>query len=272
MGTNTDGVLSQAIANMQASEKVIAQFSGLPSNAVTIQQSMETTVNHLVPQIQSMQADALSFADSIDDEINNQLAILDTETDVELQSFVDHVQQEAKSTQVAVDDCLEQVRQANKTIAENSQALQTITVDLKATIAGLQSNLDAEQRELDALNKQKYYLIGLGIFGIPGLIALAVLISNAQDKVHHLESQVRATQNQINQQESFLLQTQYFTQDLSDVMDKVGKVANSISFIVGDIDNIASDIQHGDITNRDQIRLYFMAANQELKTLIHDVS
>ena len=106
MGTDTDGVLSQAIANMQASEKVIAQFSGLPSNAVTIQQSMETTVNHLVPQIQSMQADALSFADSIDDEINNQLAILDTETDVELQSFVDHVQQEAKSTQVAVDDCL----------------------------------------------------------------------------------------------------------------------------------------------------------------------
>ena len=65
MGTKTDGILSQAIANMQASEKVIAQFSGLPRNAVTIQQSMETTVNHLVPQIQSMQADALSFVLSL---------------------------------------------------------------------------------------------------------------------------------------------------------------------------------------------------------------
>ncbi|OOE76073.1 hypothetical protein [Salinivibrio sp. ML290] len=272
MTTSTNGILSQAIANMQASEKIIRQFSGLPSNAIAIQQSVENTVTDILPQIQQMQTQVLSFAESLSDELKKQIELVDTESAAALQAFVNDIQQQAKPTQQLVQESLQQTRNANASITQNIQALEKISVQLKANIAGLQSNLQGEQQELDALNKKKYYLLGLGVFGAPGLIALGVLISKAQDKVHGLESQIKNCQTQINQQQSFLMQTQHFNQDFSDLTDKVSKVGNALSFVIGDVNNIAGDIEHDGITDRSQIKLYFTAASQELKSLVNDAS
>lgn len=51
----SNGILSQSIANMQQAEATIQSFTGLPQNAVNIQQNVGEVVAALLPQVQTMQ-------------------------------------------------------------------------------------------------------------------------------------------------------------------------------------------------------------------------
>ena len=70
----SNGILSQSIANMQQAEATIQSFSGLPQNAVNIQQNVGEVVAALLPQVQTMQQQVLAFAARLELQLTQQLA------------------------------------------------------------------------------------------------------------------------------------------------------------------------------------------------------
>ncbi|BDC82035.1 polyhydroxyalkanoate synthesis regulator phasin [Aeromonas hydrophila] len=265
----SNGILSQSIANMQQAEATIQSFSGLPQNAVNIQQNVGEVVAALLPQVQTMQQQVLAFAARLELQLTQQLANTGPFNPEALKAFVDLVQQEIAPIQTLTAQTLTASQTANDRITQDNIALQRIGVELQATIAGLQSNLDGARQELDSLNKKKLYLLGLGLLGLPGLIALAVTLTQTQNKVSSLEGQVNQIEGQIQRQQGFLGQTTAFSQQFGSLIDRVSKVGNTITLLGGDIANVARDAGQGD---PELARLFFTAALTEVRTLQVDAS
>ena len=83
------------------------------------------------------------------------------------------------------------------------------------------------------------------MLGLPGLIALAVTLTQTQNKVSSLEGQVNQIEGQIQRQQGFLGQTTAFSQQFGSLIDRVSKVGNTITLLGGDIANVARDAGQG---------------------------
>lgn len=265
----SNGILSQALANLLQTEATIRSYQGLPDSAVRIQQNAAQVVDQLVPTIRTLQGNTLSTGQQLQNQIGTLLAGFDQATPQQIKQDIKRMQALAAPLATELQHAQQDCYAANTQLANDSQQLQTITAQLQANIAGLQSNLSGAQQELDALNKKKLYLISLGILGLPGLIAMAVLISQAQSKVNDLEGQTKSLRNQINQQQSFRDQTSHFTGDMSDLIDKVGKMGNSLQFLSGDLSNVINDL---DQSNKAAAKVFLTAASMEINTLLNDAS
>ncbi len=141
---------------------------------------------------------------------------------------------------------------------------------MQATISGLQSNLQGSQQQLDELNKKKLYFIALGILGIPGLIAMAVLLSQAQDKVRSIERQISEQKSSIRQQQSFATQTAAFSQDLLELSNQMLKIGNAIEFVSNDINNAEKNLSGAEA--QQLAKLFLTAAKMSVGTLLTDIS
>jgi hypothetical protein len=272
MPTKQPGVLSLSIQNIKDMETQIQSVQGLPANAVTIQQNVTKVVDGIIPELTSMQSQVQAVASILEDQINTELSQLQDINGGVLLKFLDKIKTEIDPINTLIANTLADCRKANDTIAKNDQALQQVGVDLSGKIAGLNSQLQGEKQKLDSLNKKKLYLLGLGIFGLPGLITLGVLLSEAQDQVNSTEKQMQGIHSQIVKQTGFLNKVGAFTQDFDQLIGKVSGVSNSLGFLSGDLDNILNDIDHGKITDRAQVQLYFTVALQEVHTLQIDVA
>jgi hypothetical protein len=272
MTTNTNGVLSQAIANMKNAGSNIANTTGLPQEAISIQKNVGSIISNLVPKLENMQSTTLNLAIKFEDQINTEISqLLDINGGL-LKRFLTQINAEVQPVDTLIKSTFADAISANDQISKDEQQLQQIGVDLKGNIAGLNSQLSGEKQKLDALNKNKLYLLGLGFLGLPGLIALAVLLSQAQDDVSNTENKINNINNQINTQAAFLNHVTTFAQSFSTLISKISGISNSLNFLTGDLGNIAKDIDHGEITSKAEVHLYLNVALQEVKTLQKDVS
>lgn len=265
----SNGILSQALINLRQAEATIQSFQGLPDSAVRIQKNASAIVNGLLPEIARLQTDTLLTGRQIKQQLDELLTHYDQTSPPQIKQTIQHLQAEAAPLAAQIQRVQQNCQTANNQLMQDSQQLQAITIQLQASIAGLQSNLSGAQQELDALNEKKLYLISLGILGLPGLIAMAVLLSQAQDKVNSLESQIKSLQSQIDQQQSFRDQTRRFAGDMSDLIDKVGKMGNTLQFLSADLGNAISDLDHH---NTAAAKVFLTAASMELNTLLNDAS
>ena len=112
----SNGILSQSIANMQQAEATIQSFSGLPQNAVNIQQNVGEVVAALLPQVQTMQQQVLAFAARLELQLTQQLANTGPFNPEALKAFVDLVQQEIAPIQTLTAQTLTASQSANDRI------------------------------------------------------------------------------------------------------------------------------------------------------------
>ena len=265
----SNGVLSQAISNIQQTQATLQAFTGLPQNAVSIQHDMAEAITGLLPDIIQMQQRVLAFGQRLEAQLQQLLANLGGTSAQSLQAFIRQVQDEMTSTHALIRQSLTASRDANNRVVQDNIALQRIGVQLQATIAGLQSNLEGARQQLDELNKKKRYLLSLRLLGLPGLIAMAVLLSQAQGKVNSLESEVSKLEAQIRRQQGFFSQTTAFSHDFGTLIDRITKVGNAISFLSSGIDNVSHDVGKGE---PQQAQLFFTATLMEVKSLLTDAS
>ena len=272
MTTPLKGILSQAIQNIRNSEAVIKAFKGLPKNATNIQKHVDQVTTNLLPSISDMQKKVLSFSNNLESQVKNKLAQLKKGKTDSLPQFAKQVTTKITPINSLIEATLKKCNKASDAINQDSIALQKISISLNVQIAGLRSSLKGEQQKLDALNKKKLYLLGLGILGVPGLIALAILLKKANDKVESLKKKKSRLKSQIRTQSNFLAQTKDFLKNFSELINKTSGVLNSLSTLLGDIDNISADIKNGKVLNLDQVQLYLAAALIEVNTLRTDAS
>jgi len=272
MASNSKGILTQAIENIKSAEAVIKAFKGLPKNAVSIQKNVGQVTDKLLPNITGMQTKVIAFSNSLQTLINKQIDQLDKGNTTTLPQFVKDVKAKIAPINNLIGQNLTKSHKASDAINQDSIALQKVSINLSAQIAGLASKLAGEKKEVDALNKKKLYLIGLGFLGAPGLIALAILLKKANDKVDSLKSQENSIKSQIRTQKSFLSQTKSFLKDFSQLINKLSGVLNSMDILLGDINNISTDIKQGKVSNPDQARLYLATSLIAVNTLSTDAS
>ncbi|WP_199737297.1 hypothetical protein [Erwinia psidii] len=264
-----NGMLSQAIINIEQLKNTLNGFSGLPAQAVEIQQNTSAMLNDLLPTLQGMQKQVLTTGQTLQTQLNQQLATLNTETPEQLRAAISQLQEEVSQAAQPASQALTAANAANNKVTQNNLALQQIDVSLQNDIAGLQSNLSGATQELDALNKQKYYWLALGILGVPGLIAMAVELNQAQNKVNDLQGQVNQIQQQIQSQQGFSTQIKSLSANFSTAVDKLSGLDNTINFLKGDMGNISQDIG---TASQQQLQLFFTAALMEVNTLVNDAS
>lgn len=271
---NTDRFLSQDIADIQASKQTLAEYpySFLDMNFAVLAWMTANEIAVLIPYLQSMQTDVLSFTDLAFDKLNNQLAILNKETDVELNNFVGFMESHVKPIQATVRNVFTLSTEERVKLLETCKSLQEMQEQHRKTIAGLQSNLDAEYKKLDSLNNKKWYLRLLDFWFDPIVEELIEEITISQTQIKNLESQIRSTQSQINNQEALISQIENTIQSCVDTINKVSCLGNSIDTLLADLDSIAEDIKKADSSKLVEVKLFIHAADVQVKSLRQEAS
>ncbi|EMD1305247.1 hypothetical protein [Serratia ureilytica] len=263
-------MLTQVIDNLSRTGDAIQTFPGLPANAVLLQRNIQTAVNMLLPDLKQMQRDVTAWGVKLEAQLDDKLAALETLPVTELSRFIRQSKEDIAGVMAQVSRVQSRTRSTDVAVTENNLALQRIIIDLQATISGLQSNLQGSQQQLDELNKKKLYFIALGILGIPGLIAMAVLLSQAQDKVRSIERQISEQKSSIRQQQSFATQTAAFSQDLLELSNQMLKIGNAIEFVSNDINNAEKNLSGAEA--QQLAKLFLTAAKMSVGTLLTDIS
>ncbi|BEM79456.1 hypothetical protein SME38J_35590 [Serratia marcescens] len=264
------GMLTQVINNLSRTGGAIQKFPGLPANAVLLQRNIQTAINALLPDLKQMQRDVAAWGVKLEAQLDEKLAALEALPVAELSQFIRQSKEEIAGVIAQVAKVQSRTQSTDAAVTENNLALQRIIIDLQAMISGLQSNLQGSQQQLDELNKKKLYFIALGIFGIPGLIAMAVLLSQAQDKVRGIERQISEQKSSIRQQQSFATQTAAFSQDLLELSNQILKIGNAIEFVNNDINNAEKNLSGAEA--QQLAKLFLTAAKMSVGTLLKDVS
>ncbi|WP_420067207.1 hypothetical protein [Serratia ureilytica] len=263
-------MLTQVIDNLSRTGDAIQTFPGLPANAVLLQRNIQTAVNMLLPDLKQMQRDVTAWGVKLEAQLDDKLAALETLPVTELSRFIRQSKEDIAGVMAQVSRVQSRTQSTDVVVTENNLALQRIIIDLQATISGLQSNLQGSQQQLDELNKKKLYFIALGILGIPGLIAMAVLLSQAQDKVRSIERQISEQKSSIRQQQSFATQTAAFSQDLLELSNQMLKIGNAIEFVSNDINNAEKNLSGAEA--QQLAKLFLTAAKMSVGTLLTDIS
>lgn len=266
----SSGMLTQVIDNLSRTGDAIQKFPGLPANAVSLQRNIQTAIDTLLPDLKQMQRDVAAWGVKLEAQLNEKLAALETLPMTELSRFIRQSKEEIAGVMGLVAKVKNRTQSTDAAVTENNLALQRIIIDLQAAIAGLQSNLQGSQQQLDELNEKKLYFIALGIFGIPGLIAMAVLLSQAQDKVRSIERQISEQKSTIRQQQNFATQTSAFSQDLLELSNQILKIGNAIEFVSNDINNAEKNLSGAEA--QQLAKLFLTAAKMSIGTLLTDVS
>lgn len=266
----SSGMLTQVIDNLSRTGDAIQTFPGLPANAVLLQRNIQTAVNMLLPDLKQMQRDVTAWGVKLEAQLDDKLAALETLPVTELSRFIRQSKEDIAGVMAQVSRVQSRTQSTDVVVTENNLALQRIIIDLQATISGLQSNLQGSQQQLDELNKKKLYFIALGILGIPGLIAMAVLLSQAQDKVRSIERQISEQKSSIRQQQSFATQTAAFSQDLLELSNQMLKIGNAIEFVSNDINNAEKNLSGAEA--QQLAKLFLTAAKMSVGTLLTDIS
>jgi len=266
----SDGMFTQVINNLSRAGEAIQKFSDLPANAAPIQHNIQNAIGTLLPDIKQMQHEVTSWGQKLETQLDEKLVALERFSPAELSQFIHQSVGEIAQVSSLVVKVKDSTKNTDKAVTDNNMTLQRIIIDLQATIAGLQSNLQGSQQKLDELNKKKRYFIALGILGVPGLIAMAALLSDAQSKVNSIERKIASQQSDIRQQQSFATQSTAFSQDLLDLSNHILKIGNAIEIVINDIKNAEKNVTDGD--EQQLTKLFFTAAKMSVKTLLVDIS
>lgn len=265
------GVLSQAVANLQAAEQQIQSLTGLPASAAQIQASSAPVIASTVSQVQAMQAAVNEFVNQAIPQLNAIKEMAEKSQPVDqIKPAMDVVQQESNNLKTLVDNASAQIKQASNEVMGYFNQLAQVNSDLTGQITSLQGQLGDAQSEEAAAQKKYYYLLALGPFGLIGLSVALGLYLKWKSDVNDLQSQISALNSQIAVLNSMKLASQQLGTDFQGIVDKISGVQNTVEFVASDLLEIDSDLETG--TSLPVITLKVTAAITEVTTLGIDAS
>ncbi|WP_156462787.1 hypothetical protein [Rhizobium sp. Leaf262] len=272
----SNGPLTQTIAAATVAADHILSLSNLPPEADTLKNTATEFNTSLRPQLLEMQSRVLATAGSattaltgVQTDIIDNKGVPDPTVRTEIVRTLTSVQAElvslvsmTKAADLATDEYYEKV-------TAGSRILSALSGGLDAQRNGMQMQLQSAQAEVASIkDKMKYYGI-LGLAGLPGLIAMGVLLSKANDNVNEASGRVRTLDNQILQIDQTLLAVRAMQADFQNLSTSTLSVKNATEFVFADVDHALSDVEHS--TGPIAI-LYITTALNELQTLANDAS
>lgn len=265
------GLLSQALANVEATEKTITSLSGLPAAAEPIVQQSSQLIQSMAKSIRDLQAATAAAIPKIETNLNDADAALKAGKPLpEVKQIIDAANAEAQSLQTQADAVSTEIGDDRNTIDGYANQLAGIENDIGNEIAKLNGQLGDLKSKRDAAKKKYYWLLALGPFGLAGLAAALALYLKFKHDVDDLESEISAKQKQIDQQKALVTATKTLNGDFNTLVTKVSGVKNAVGFLASDIGEVVTDLEHDG--SRAVIELYIQAALSEAKEVAADAA
>ncbi|MEM7303606.1 MAG: hypothetical protein AAF468_21205 [Pseudomonadota bacterium] len=268
------GLLSQAVANLQAAERTVTGIQGLPQGAIPVRDASVRLVSRVAkaaPKLQQKVA-AYQSATSADLEKGRSLAAyVNTGSNTKnLVALLKKIQKQTVSLRQPVKACRDVADTADKELIGYTKKLSTVQQGLQAKNSDLRSKQAAAQAKADAwlaqaiavAAQQRAVGIMAGYAG-PNLGMLQI--------VNKYRDQASAVQSQISHNNMMITATQQMNTDFVDVKSKLSGVENTITMVDGHIDSIIHDLKAGELQPMEAV-YYTEAIKHQISSMVNEAS
>ncbi|MBB5019301.1 chromosome segregation ATPase [Chitinivorax tropicus] len=271
-----NGPMSQSLNATTIAAQAILTYQNLPPEVASVQTAAKQFLDQTRPQIIRMQQDVLGTIEVATPTLNKARQILSSAQGNPTPEQIQQVSQLISSVQTNFQQLLptvEATTQANTAfynqMLEADRQLAVQSANLNAQKVQVQSQLDSYQSELQSIQSKMKYFGLLGLAGIPGLIAMGVLLGKAQSNVNDYSGKVNDLNQQLNQLNNSINQVSQLTQNTQVLVNATLPVRNAVNIVSSDITEILNDLQHA---NTAATMLFLNTALTELQVLANDAS
>lgn len=266
-----NGLLSQAIANLNTAAQQVSTLSGLPPEAQALQSKIAAAVAPLVTQIQGMQKTGARFVTNALAQLNELLGLIASGQPMsDLKPKLALVLGEVGAMETTVDKVSAQIAVFSTMVFGDFNQLATIQANLGNQMSALNGQLTNAQGEEDAARKRYYYLLALGPFGLIGLAVALGLYFKWRSDVNGYESQISALNAQIGTFMAMQNACKLLDSDFRSVISKTSGVKNTTDFVNASLQEINKDLGAG--VDRTTLDIVVRASITEVTTLSVDIS
>jgi hypothetical protein len=279
MATNTTGLLSQAVHNLQVLiPNLTALRSMLPAEAQVKEGAAVGLLQAEIGKITATQAEVRQFVTDALPPLQQAKINLDAGTNVnQIVSAITQTTASAATLKQRVEALNADINATKGQIIDLSTSLAPIESQLNAESVRLNAEVQSAQQEVDSTRGQYKYFVGLGFLGLVPLIAVSIALLVQESKVNGLLGRASSMRSQITNLTIFKLSIDSLITDFSDVITKLSGLSNAVYFVAGDNSGVISslnDTQDDDDTQDDQllVKIYVTTAISQLQLLEADAS
>lgn len=267
----TGGLLSQVIANVRLAHEHVTSITGLPPAAAPAQARIGTALATMVPAVELAASTVLRFTGVTTPLMDAATAAIAAGDGSAMKKALDAIQASMRSAAQAVDAAVSGVKTGLADVTAASQSLAAVGSDLGTQITHAVAEATAADEAAESLERNKYWWILAGPFGVIGLsvcIGMIVTQTNEVNRIRRHINDLRAQSAQWTKMQADLGLLQHAIPNLSSTMLTL---RNALGFIGGDITNVVTDVE--DVTTRSTVaRAYLLVVQQQLDTLRADAS
>jgi hypothetical protein len=264
-GSAPTNIVTQALANVIATSQNLATVTGLPAQAASVQTQAVKIANEIVPVVQTLKQQVQLFVQLAGPLLGSALAALDASAPDQAKPIVVRLQEAATGlagTALASSKQLGSARDSSNGCVGSMSAVQST---LDGDIAAANAERTSRQSEVDSLNKNKYYWLLLGPFGVIGLgIAIGELVT-ANNRVAEIETRISALGQQAAQAGKMKIDVQQLSTALSSLAGRLEDLKSSVDFVCADMKLVLKDL--GDAQAKATAKAYLLTVQGELATL-----
>lgn len=271
LDAESQGGLSQLIESVQAAVAGIGDIKNLPPQGTTIQTAtvdlMETSISRVL-EVQERGSTFINSNEPILSSIAQELEGEETPIS-EIRSKMHSVSDAALDFQkslISLD--LNEIRSSLASYSSESLTLKQQYESEKVSLAALIE--DTKKRLAEAENNRWYYLT-LGILGLPGLAAAAIVIATISGDLENLQNQITALEAQLNTSIQLEASVSSLTVSFGSLIEQIGFLQNQIEFLIGECNTVTLNLDKDDV-DRKATRLYVLATVESMKELKTDLA
>lgn len=268
----SNGLLSQTITNLVNLNQQLGTLGNLPASAQGIQQSAQALFNTDVANLKTIQSDVLAYTTPTITQLNTALADLNSGNTTSAAAIATTANQGAKNLSGTVGGLLNDIMATKTQVISFSNSLSAIETDLQNQITSLNVQIQGAQAKVDQYNKEKYYFLALGPFGLVGLATAIALLATWNGKVNSLNSQISGMNAQISAAQMLITNVNSLIGNFNTAVTQISNINNSINFLSGDIQEVIDDLNNSKGGGTAQAILYLTTALHEVQTLATDAS
>lgn len=267
--TNTtnlpSNIVTQALANVEATAQSVAAVSGLPPQVATVQTQALGIARQIVPTVQSLRQQVQQFVASAGPLATQAIAALDGPNPGSAAGLVSTMQGSAATLSTATKAASQQLGTARDQCDACVAAMGGATAALDGQIAAANAKRASDQQEVDRLNQTKLYWLALGPFGLIGLgIAIGEIVT-ANNTVASIEAEIASLTQQAAQAAKMKIDLQQLSTNVSALATRLQDLQNAVDYVCSDVALVMKDL--ADTKTSALAKAYLLTVQGEIAVL-----
>lgn len=268
---DSDGVLSQAVANLQDVTGCLFSLAGLPPGADAARATVTQSVNSAIPVVRASSCSVLAFVDTARPLVTSAMAALEGGDADGVRSAVTAVANASALVKSSIETSTAAIQTAIGDINGQLGALSGIDSTLWGQITQANSEAQSAQDAADELDKKKLYWLLLGPFGLIGLGVCIGMIVDANNRIAQIQARVSTLRGQSAQWTKMKTDVDLAIAELPVIGSKLQNLQNSVDFVSSDVSEVIADVGKGG-SGSAIARAFLMTAQHELEILSRDAA